>query len=70
MLMLSRRIGERLVFYSDKGLKITLVVTSISTRRNAVVLGIEAPQDIHLDREEIYLSKLEDQLAEKGVASV
>ena len=47
MLVLSRKIGEKLVI-SDK---ITLVVNRISGNR--VLLGIDAPDDVHVVRGEL-----------------
>jgi carbon storage regulator len=47
MLVLSRRIGEQICI--GKG----IVVTVVSTKGNRIVLGIEAPRDVSVDRQEI-----------------
>ena len=47
MLVLSRKVGERIVI----GQGVTLVVKRIAGQR--VTLGIEAPQDIHIVRGEL-----------------
>ena len=48
MLVLSRRLGEKIVL---PGLGITLQVVSV--KGNAVRLGIEAPPDVKVVREEL-----------------
>lgn len=47
MLVLSRKVGER-VLIGDK-----VVVTVVRIGPNAVRLGIEAPQDLNIVREEL-----------------
>jgi carbon storage regulator len=47
MLVLSRRLGERIVIGPD------VVVTVVKLDRNQVRLGIEAPADVAVFREEI-----------------
>ena len=59
MLILSRRIGESLII----GGKIT--VTVLETRGNQVRLGIEAPDDISVHREEVYLRLQEEKQTEQ-----
>jgi len=49
MLVLSRGTGERLVI--DDG---RIRVTVVSTRGGIVRLGVEAPRDVRIDREEIH----------------
>ena len=49
MLVLSRKIGERIVVPQCK-----LVVTVIATKGKAVRLGISAPEDIPVYREEVW----------------
>jgi carbon storage regulator len=48
MLVLTRKIGEAIVI--DGGIRIT--VTAI--RGDKVRIGVEAPQDVRIDREEIH----------------
>jgi carbon storage regulator len=47
MLVLSRKIGERIAI----GDNVVLVITKISGNR--VTVGIEAPADVHIVRQEI-----------------
>lgn len=47
MLILSRKIGERLVI----GENVTVVVNRVNGNR--VTLGIEAPKDVHIKRDEL-----------------
>ena len=49
MLVLSRKIGERIVV-PDYGLEVTV----IAVEGNAVRLGISAPEDIPVYREEVW----------------
>lgn len=48
MLILTRKIGERLVIGDN------VVVSVLGSRGNQVRLGIEAPRDVSVHREEIY----------------
>jgi carbon storage regulator len=48
MLILSRRVGERITIGDD------VVVTVLATRGNQVRLGIAAPDAVSVHREEIY----------------
>jgi carbon storage regulator len=48
MLVLSRKAGQRLVI--DEG----IVITILRVRRNQVRIGIEAPDSVHIRREEIH----------------
>jgi carbon storage regulator len=50
MLVLTRKVGESLVIGEDAGIRITLLGTQGSQAR----LGINAPKDISVHREEIY----------------
>jgi carbon storage regulator len=54
MLVLSRNVGERLVI----GDNITIIVSKIVGNR--VTIGIEAPKDVKVMREELTDSKLSD----------
>ena len=47
MLVLSRRVGERLVIGED------IVITVIDVRSDGVRLGIDAPRDVRVNRAEI-----------------
>mgnify|MGYP003955733187 FL=1 len=48
MLILTRRVGETLVIGDD------VIVTVLGVRGNQVRLGVNAPKDIAVHREEIY----------------
>lgn len=48
MLILTRRIGESIMIGDDTG------VTLLGVKGNQVRLGIEAPLDVQVHREEIY----------------
>ncbi len=50
MLVLSRRVGERIVIGDDADIQITVV----SIRGNHVRLGITAPKSLRVDRLEIH----------------
>ncbi len=50
MLVLTRSVGERLII-GDGDIKLTI----LDVRGNQVRLGIDAPKDIAVHREEIYL---------------
>ncbi len=47
MLVLSRKLGEKIVINGD------IVVTVVKIDRNQIRLGIEAPKDVAIFREEI-----------------
>jgi len=48
MLILSRRIGEKILIGDD------VAVTVLAVRGNQVRLGIDAPSNVEVHREEIY----------------
>lgn len=66
MLILTRRIGERIVI-SDGQYQIVLTILGI--RMNQIKIGIEAPKDIAVHREEIYHRIVEGKLKKdsKGI---
>ena len=51
MLVLTRKIGERIVIGDD------IRIVAISQREGRVRLGIQAPPDVPVEREERYLEK-------------
>lgn len=62
MLVLSRRPNEKIVLHDAHGLKIT--ITLLGRAEGAQTrLGIEAPSGVQVDREEVYLRKLEEKSA-------
>jgi carbon storage regulator len=50
MLVLSRKLGEKIILDTPTG-DIVLCITGIAG--NTVRVGIEAPQDVHIFREEL-----------------
>lgn len=53
MLVLSRKFGEKIII-GDK----LVVITVMSTKPNGEIrLGIEAPKDVSVDREEVWKDK-------------
>jgi len=52
MLILTRRLGETLIIGDD------VSVTVLGVKGNQVRLGVNAPVDVDVDREEIYKKKL------------
>ena len=48
MLILSRKQGQRIMIGDD------VVITVVEIDRGKVRLGIEAPQQVHVHREEVY----------------
>ena len=57
MLILTRRPGEKLVIGED------VTITVMSIKGNQVRIGIDAPADIQIHREEVYLRILKEQEA-------
>ena len=48
MLILTRRIGEKLVIDEN------VIITIVGAKGNQIRIGIEAPRDVQVHREEIY----------------
>jgi carbon storage regulator len=57
MLVLTRRVNERIVIGDD------IVVTVLKVNHDQVRIGIEAPRDVDVHREEVYLQLKEANLA-------
>ncbi len=57
MLILSRRIGEKLIIGEN------VTVTILAVKGNQVRIGIDAPRDVRVDREEIHQRILEEERA-------
>ncbi len=53
MLVLSRKLGEKIVIGND------IVITVVKIDRNQIRLGIEAPPEISVFREEIHPERVE-----------
>ena len=51
MLILTRRVGETLCIDDD------VTVTVLGVKGNQIRIGINAPKEVSVDREEIYLRK-------------
>ncbi len=64
MLVLTRRCGEAVVIGKDGKIRITF----LATKGKQVRIGIEAPEDVNVDREEIFKKKQEqaDVVADDG----
>ena len=49
MLILTRRVGEKLIIGEN------VTVTVLGVKRNQIRIGIDAPRDVQVNREEIFL---------------
>jgi carbon storage regulator CsrA len=63
MLVLTRRVGETIII-GDREVEITL----LRTRKDKVVFGIKAHEDIAVNREEIYEQKIRNNEQKERVA--
>ena len=63
MLILTRRVGETLVIGDD------VTVTVLGVRGNQVRLGVNAPKDVAVHREEIYQRIQNEKNAENSTES-
>lgn len=59
MLILSRRIGEKLIIGDN------VTVTILAVKGNQVRIGIDAPRNVRVDREEVHQRILEEEEALK-----
>lgn len=64
MLILTRRISETLMINGGE-----VTVTVLGVKGNQVRIGINAPQDMEVDREEIYLKKQKERLSHQALAT-
>lgn len=64
MLILTRRIGETLIIGDDVN------ITVLGVKGNQVRLGINAPKDVSVHREEIYLRIQQEKEADDSVETV
>ena len=60
MLILTRRVGEKLVIGDN------VTVTVLGVKGHQVRIGIDAPRDVSVNREEIYQRILKEKIALNG----
>ena len=63
MLILTRRVGEKLIIGED------VTVSILSVKGHQIRVGIEAPRDVQIHREEIYLRIQEERKNLNGAYS-
>jgi carbon storage regulator len=56
MLILTRRVGEKLIIGDD------VTITIMSIKGNQIRIGIDAPREIEIHREEVYERILEERI--------
>ena len=61
MLVLTRKIGQKILM--GKG---TIQMKVLNVSNDIISIGIHAPDDIDIDREEVYLRKLADRASVEG----
>ena len=62
-LVLSRRIGERLIISKDN--KKVMVITLTKILSGLASISISAPLDYEIDREELYIKKMNERIGEE-----
>ncbi|HTD74180.1 MAG TPA: carbon storage regulator CsrA [Steroidobacteraceae bacterium] len=60
MLILTRRVGETLMIGND------ITVTVLGVKANQIRLGIEAPKDVPVHREEVY-ARVQEEKSKKDL---
>jgi carbon storage regulator len=60
MLILTRRVGETLMIGND------IAITVLGVKNNQVRLGIEAPKDVPVHREEVY-ARVQEEKSKKDL---
>lgn len=63
MLAITRRVGERLIIDDE------ISITVLDVKNNIIRLGIDAPKEIEIYREEIYLKVLKERKVTQERAS-
>lgn len=65
MLILTRRVGEKVIIAED------VTVTVLAIKGNQIRIGIDAPRDVQIHREEIYerIRKEKESLKASGVSA-
>ena len=61
VLILTRRVGEKLVIGEN------VTVTVLGVKGNQVRIGIDAPRDVTVHREEVYERILKEKIALRGM---
>ena len=64
MLILTRKPGEKIIIGDD------VTVTVVSVKGKQVLLGIDAPLEIEVHREEVYLRILKERAADRTQAAM